>query len=180
MENKIRNAIESGDLDYAKDKIKEMEVKLTEESSLYLQSNLKKQLAILKDLYCKKLSIELTSTRELPRQVIHANNNNLDGQIVESVQSADVLIENCKFIKNEIISCSGTLNLRNVEDSRIECHCAHVRMTGCTGVELVVLRGTGIYLHECSNIRICRTGNESAVKVFDFSSPLSSKNYSII
>lgn len=190
---RIRKAIENGDLEFAKLKIMEIEAKLAEESSLYSQSILKGQLTELKELYFDRKELVLPFTKPSTKETVEVLNTfdgsdknpifkNLSHFRIKEIQCNDATIENCNFIDSEKISCQGTVHIMNVHDSHIICHTTHLRISNCSKIKLEAFCVTGVFLQNSSDIEIIQIdepGNNCS-KVFDFNSPLRNKNYKFL
>lgn len=188
----IKSAIEARELELAKEKILALEQKLAEEASPYTQSALKRQIAELKGLYSSKLqlglaSIELAEARtaeseRTAKSKSSAAISGLRGVLVEAFNSRDAVLEDCECVETGRICCTGTLNLRRLRDSTVECHCTNLRVTDSRNVTLRVFTRTGVFLQNCQGVVIVpipEEGNQCR-KVFDFDCPHGSKNYVVV
>lgn len=198
----LKQPIQNEELSQIKEKIKELENKLSLESSVYLQSSLKKQISELRDAYSSKYQFELSTIVQANKENIKeliilpiqedsafnsstcnsncVNYKNLSNCKIESCNFKDITIENCESIKTDKIHCQGTLNIKNVHNSHIICHTAHLRITNSSELTLEVFCKTGVYLQDSCKITIIPTplhGNNCS-KVFDFNCPRENKNFS--
>lgn len=185
----IKKLIEHNELKMAKEKITNLEIKLSEEPSLYLQNVLKEQITDLKKLYFSKLNHVLLNTKEnISEKIVKIENivnnekttdkdclkNEFD-KTIESFNVIDMIIDHCKNIKINRIESTGTISIRNTSESVFNCLCKNIRILNCSNITVNMLESSNIYLQDCTSIEInCK---KSKCEVFDFSSPFNSTNY---
>lgn len=109
------------------------------------------------------------------------------GLETDEVECQDARIENSRDIRVSNLRCKNSLLMIKVNNSVVEATAQQVRLTDCHDILLTVFTRTGIFLQNCSGIRIRKTScldadgkaNEYA-SVHDFTSPGSRANYTII
>ena len=189
---RAKKAIEMGDLTTAKEVIKLLELDLSEEQSVRTQSTLRKHIYELKRLFSCKLNFELSHIAPIDKEIISINNEfqgtkdypifrEFNSTSLEGVECKDAVFENCNSIDVRNICCTGTLSIRNISNSYFRSHSSHLRVTGCKDIVLEVFCKTGVFLQNCTSIKIvpiAEDGN-NCNDVFVFNSPSNEKTYEI-
>lgn len=191
----IKKLIDEDRLEEAKDKITQLENRLTEEKAKHTQMMLIEQIRELKKLYIMKnqpnaSEIERASNVSIPAITPRFESNerkqhvkNLRAQSLEPLKCIEATLENCTDIDVLDIQCEHSLLLVNVRNSKISCKAQQIRLIGCSNVILEAFTETGIFLQESTSILISQSprfselvGNNYKL-VNDFTCPFSDENY---
>lgn len=198
--NIIKEIIENGNLEEAKNKIRKLEEKAADEKSIHIQASLLRQIHELKQMYISKTTINLNGLEKNNNQapsikIIPEFDGNNSKLILSKVISSTIdecictesKIEACNDIIIKGIVCKNSILIISVTESTIRCSAQQIRLIGCRNIKLDVYTETGIFLENCSNIQITEAlfNNQSREKnmfreVFDFSNPNEAINYEII
>lgn len=97
------------------------------------------------------------------------------------------VIRKCLGCKFEHFSCKTSIYLENLYECDVSCSAQQIRITGCKRLRLKCFSHTGVFLQDSTDIEIGEYKDNNLNKalvnkfrcVYDFSSPLGSKNYII-
>lgn len=190
---KIKDYIESGNLDLAREMIESLEIKLTEEPSPRMHEILKSQILDLKKLYSSKLKLSFCNVKcaEQANQLKLSTKNKFGGAYGKLVldginhkhfvnmQCKSIDLTDCDGVTAAMIECEETVFLKNVRNSTITLKTKHLRLSNCRNLYLYVFSHSGVFMLDSTNIKI-EPISDCELKVFDFNSPVDSKNFQIL
>lgn len=188
---KIKELIHNGDLENAKIMIEALEAKLINEGSSRIYETIKTQVSTLKKLYASKIeAVSLSNVKNIDIKYYNIKNEfdgNIDKPMLKGLINTDLTefkcksidITGCNNIKIEMIDCEDTVFLNNTAGSTITVKSKYIRLNKCNNLHLKILSFCGVFLQDSKDIKI-ESVSGFDLKIFDFSSPMNSKNYQII
>lgn len=195
-DNEILKEIENGQLELAQHAIQALESKLKGEKLKYNQKILRERIETLKSAFSiasQKNTVLEVEQKEICNLKINKSTKNINSteirgernKTIEILPATQITIVDCDKIETQYFKCDESLSIRQTCNSKFICSAKQVRLFQCRNVKLVVFTETGVFIEECTGIRISRLDIKEDNKenlydrVYDFSD-FTANNYEIV
>lgn len=191
--NELKELLDQNNLEELKKRIHEMEKDLSCESSLAEQQRLKALIYELKNAYFIKLESNirvLNEKKQFEPEFYNSFTGNEQKRYLKGLHNTSVVafkceeltLETSRFVRTEDIIIRDTFLLKDIFDSNIYCHTTNLRLINCHRVTIHAYTLNGVFLQDCTGITIdpLKEPGNMCGKVYDFSSPVSKKNYCFV